>query len=220
MRFIYRLGTYLIGIMVLTFGNALTFNSNLGASAITALTFAMNQVTGITLGLMSFIMFTSYVLLQAILLKKDFKPIQYLQILFAVLFGQFLQVFNSLLQIEINNLMIRFLMVIAGITCVAIGIFLTVTPRLVPLAPDGMTQAVSIKAKIDFGKAKNFVDITCVTLAITLLLLTGNNLNAVGIGTVLSAIFVGRILYLLNRYLKSSIEKVLFPQEECIEEDL
>ena len=210
MKWLYRIGCYLLGIVIIAFGGALTINSDLGASPFNFLSFTVSRVTGVQLSITAFLMFTSYVLIQMLLLKKDFKPIQCLQILFAVIFGHFLGFFTSLIQIETDLLLLRFPMVILGFSCIALGVFLTVTPRLVPLAPDGLTDAVAIKIGSDFGKAKNIMDGTVVMIAIALLLISGTSFAGLGIGTILSALLVGRIIFVLNHFFKRKLEGLLF----------
>jgi len=210
MKWMYRIGSYLLGVVIIAFGGALTINSDLGASPFNFLSFTVSRVTGVQLSITAFLMFTSYVLIQMLLLKKDFKPIQCLQVLFAVIFGHFLGFFTSLIQIETDLLIVRFPMVITGFSCIALGVFLTVTPRLVPLAPDGLTDAVATKIGSDFGKAKNIMDATVVTVAVVLLLVSGTNFAGLGVGTILSALLVGRIIFVLNHFFKKKLERLLF----------
>jgi len=209
-KWFYRIGTYLVGVVIIAFGGALTISSDLGASPFNFLSFTVSRVTGVQLSITAFVMFTSYVVVQVLLLKKDFKPIQCLQVLFAVIFGHFLGFFTTLIQLETDSLMIRFPMVFLGFSCIALGVFLTVTPRLVPLAPDGLTDAVATRIGSDFGKAKNIMDLTVVSIAIVLLLVSQTSFAGLGVGTILSMILVGRFIFVLNHFFKKKLERLLF----------
>jgi len=217
MKFVKRIVIYLAGIVLLALGGVLTIKSNLGASPVSLLPLSISKVSSIELGMAAFLLFTFYVILQIIILKKEFKMIQLLQILFAVLFGNLMNFFNDFIQINADNIYVMSLLCILGFLLTAIGIVFTITAKIVPVAPDGLVQAIGIKAKIDFGKAKIYLDCVIVLLAIVLLLLNNKGLDEVGIGTILSAILVGRIVFWINKNYKQSLEEFMFTTDSLLQ---
>ena len=97
MKSINRIIIYICGIFLLALGGVLAIKSNLGASPVSSLPLSISKVSSISLGTAAAILFTIYVGMQIILLKRDFKMIQLLQIVFAILFGQIMNFFNLII---------------------------------------------------------------------------------------------------------------------------
>ena len=210
MKQLNRLIFYVLGLVSLALASVLAVKSNLGVSPVTSIQFSLTQVTSISLGVSTIILYTIYIALQIIILKKDFKKIQLLQLLFAIFFGQLVNFFNTLININLDSFFARFILCIISFFITAIGVFLTITTNIVPVAPDGLTKAVSMKKNIDFGKAKIYFDCIVVIIAAVILIVFNKSIEGIGIGTLLSAIFVGRIVFFMNKNFKNKIEKVIF----------
>lgn len=210
MKQLNRLICYVLGLLLLALASVLAVKSNLGVSPVTSIQFSLTQVTSISLGVATIILYSIYIALQIIILKKDFKKIQILQFLFAVFFGQLVNFFNTLININLDNFFMRFILCVASFFVTAIGVFLTITANIVPVAPDGLTKAISIKKNIDFGKSKIYFDCIVVAIAAIILILFNRSIQGIGIGTLLSAIFVGRIVFFMNKNFKAKIEKIIF----------
>ena len=210
MKNINRIAIYICGIFLLALGGVLAIKSNLGASPISSLPLSISKVSKISLGKAAAILFTIYVGIQILILKKDFKKIQLLQIVFAILFGQIMNFFNVIFNININNFYSRIFICILSFVITAFGVVFTITANIVPVAPEGLAQAISKKAKISFGKAKIYFDCIMVVLSVIILLFNGKGLDGLGIGTILSALLVGRIVTYINKNLKNKIEYICF----------
>lgn len=210
MKNINRIFIYICGIFLIALGGVLAIKSNLGASPVSSLPLSISKVSSISLGTAATILFSLYVGLQLVILKKDFKLIQLMQIVFAILFGQVMNFFNLIININVDNFYIRILICILSFFISAFGIMFTITANIVPVAPDGLAQAISKKAKINFGKAKVYFDCVVVMLSIMILLGNSKGLDGLGIGTVLSAVLVGRIVEQVNKYFKDRIENICF----------
>lgn len=201
MKFINRLMIYILGIFCIALGGVVAIKSKLGVSPISSLPFSINRVSGISIGVASVVLFCIYVLIQIILLKKDFKKIQLLQVIFAVVFGQAVDVLNSIINVDINSFPIQLLFSFTSVLIIAIGIVLTLKADIVPLAPDGLAKTISTKYNIEFGKVKMRLDCVVVSTSVTLLLVSGKNLEGVGIGTIIAAIMVGKVVHIINKFI-------------------
>ena len=210
MKSINRIIIYICGIFLLALGGVLAIKSNLGASPVSSLPLSISKVSSISLGTAAAILFTIYVGMQIILLKRDFKMIQLLQIVFAILFGQIMNFFNLIININVDSFYIRIFICILSFFITSLGIVFTITADIVPVAPDGLSQAISKKARIDFGKAKIYFDCVIVILSGSILLFNGKGLDGLGIGTILSSLLVGRIVAYINKSLKHKIEYICF----------
>lgn len=210
MKHLKRFVIYICGIFIIALGGILAIKSNLGASPVSSLPLSISRVSRLSLGTATIVLFTFYVLVQIILLRKNFNKVQLLQIVFAILFGQIMNLFNSIINIEVNHFYIKIIICLLSFFITALGVFITITANIVPIAPDGLVQVISLKSGIDFGKAKSYFDCVVVILSITLLLINGKSLEGIGIGTILSAILVGRIVFIINKYFKKALEKIIF----------
>lgn len=121
---------YILGLFLIALGSVLAIKSNLGVSPISSLPFSLTKVSSISLGAASTILFTFYVVVQIIILRKDFKIIQLLQVAFAILFGQLVNFFNTIININIDSYFIIIALFIMSIFVTAIGVFLTITEIL------------------------------------------------------------------------------------------
>lgn len=210
MKNINRIVIYICGIFLLALGGVLAIKSNLGASPISSLPLSISKVSRISLGTAAAILFTIYVGIQILILKRDFKKIQLLQIVFAILFGQIMNFLNLIITININNFYSRIFICILSFFITAFGVVFTITANIVPVAPDGLAQVISKKARIDFGKAKIYFDCIVVILSVSILLVNSKGLDGLGIGTILSALLVGRIVAYINKNFKHKIEYICF----------
>lgn len=212
MKNINRIVIYICGIFLLALGGVLAIKSNLGASPISSLPLSISKVSRISLGTAAAILFTIYVGIQILILKRDFKKIQLLQIVFAILFGQIMNFLNLIITININNFYSRIFICILSFFITAFGVVFTITANIVPVAPDGLAQVISKKARIDFGKAKIYFDCIVVILSVSILLVNSKGLDGLGIGTILSALLVGRIVAYINKNFNHKIEYICFDE--------
>lgn len=201
---------YILGLFLISLGSVLAIKSKLGVSPINSLPFSLTKVSNISLGVASTMLFIFYVIIQIIILKKDFKKIQLLQIIFAILFGQLVNFLNIIIDINLYSYIMRIIVCLMSLFITAIGVFLTITANIVPVAPDGLTNVISIKRNMDFGKTKIYFDCIIVFLSILILIISNKNLEGIGVGTLLSALFVGRIVFFINKNLKEKVERIIF----------
>lgn len=199
---IYRFVSYIVGIVLLSLGSVITIKSGLGVSPITTLPYAITMVTNKSIGMTSAILFSIYVFIQILLLKRDFKQIQFLQILFAILFGQIVNLFNSFIVFSSDKLIVNLPIFLIGVVCTAMGVTLTINANLVPVAPDGLTQVIGKRFNKPFGKMKVYFDATVIIVAIMVLVLSGKAITGIGIGTLISALVTGGLVDRFSNMIK------------------
>ena len=185
---------YLFGMLILALGSVVAIKSSLGVSPITSLPFGINNVTNISIGTASAILYISYVAIQFFILKKDFKKLQLLQIVFAILFGNIVNFFNGIININFNNFLFNLALLLLSFVFTALGVTLTIKANLVPVAPDGLVQALSQKHNVPFGKIKIYFDLIVVILSCSLMLCVKDGIEGIGIGTILSVFTVGKMI--------------------------
>lgn len=106
-----RIPMYFIGLFIMTIGIALSVKSNLGVSPVSSIPYTITCVWGIEMGKATILFHIVLVILQILLLRKNFKPVQLLQVPVGVVFGYFTTFCNYMVSFlpTPENLAIRIL---------------------------------------------------------------------------------------------------------------
>ena len=78
----------------------------------------------------------------------------------------------------------------------ALGVYLCVKSKMVLTPTDGIVNTISEVFHLRFSLAKNAFDISMVLISVLLCLLNHSPFYGIGLGTVFSALLLGRILKL------------------------
>lgn len=199
-----RLLSYFGGLFVMTAGVTLSVISNLGVTPISSIPYTMTVVWGIDLGLATIVFSIAVVLLQIILLRREYHPINLLQIPIGMVFGAFLTLCGDLMGFIPNpdSFVIQFILMIVSTVLVAFGVFLYVPAGFVPLAPEGLLLVVSQVSGKEFSTVKVVSDVTMVIISLVICLAMVGSLGSVGIGTVVAAILVGTEVKWMTKHLR------------------
>ncbi len=206
-----RLIMYFLGLFTMTIGVALSVKSDLGVSPVSSIPYTMTCIWGIEMGKATIIFHCFLVIIQIILLRRNFKIVNLLQIVVGIIFGYFTTFCNwsvSFLPTP-ENLLIRLLMMLISTVIIAFGIFMYLPPSIMPLAGEGAMKAVSDVTGIAFPKVKVGFDISMVVISLISCLLFIHGLGSVGIGTVVAAFLVGTILDVIETHLGAYRDKWL-----------
>lgn len=198
----YRYGYFLFGVILNSFGIALITKADLGTSPISSLPYVLSFAFPITLGGFTFIMNTLFVLGQILLLRGDFQWIQLLQMGVNVVFSSCIDVSMNLMSwLHPEVWWEQLLALLLGCTILALGISIEVAPNVLVVPGEGIVKAISTVTHKRFGSVKIVFDITLVAIAASLSFLFFSQLKGLGIGTVISALIVGKIVNFFNRHL-------------------
>ena len=80
---------YCIALFFMALGVAFSANSDLGISPVNSLPYVISDIVKMQPGTCVTIVFCLYILVQVILLRKEFNPINLTQIIFSTIFGYF-----------------------------------------------------------------------------------------------------------------------------------
>lgn len=196
-----RVPIYFIGLFIMTIGIALSVKSNLGVSPVSSIPYTMTCVWGIEMGKATIIFHVVLVLLQVLILRKDFKSINLLQIAVGIIFGYFTTFCNYCVSYcpTPDSIAIRLVMLLISTVCIAFGIFLYLPANLIPLAGEGAMKAVSDTLHIAFSKVKITFDVSMVVISSIVCLIMIHGLGSVGIGTIIAALLVGMVLEVITK---------------------
>lgn len=157
--FFHRLFVYILGLFVLALGVAFSINSNLGVSPVNSLPYVLSKIAHWDLSLMVTLVFTFYVLLQLLILRKDFKWISVFEIAFSFVFGYFVSLGQLILgDFTIPTYFGQLLMMVISILLIGLGVSMYINARLLPMPMEGLALALSSKSrKIGFSAMKSIV---------------------------------------------------------------
>ena len=200
---------FILGLIINSFGVAFITKSALGTSQISSIPYVLSlKFTNLSFGQTTFIFNMLFILIQLLILKKDFRPIQFLQIAANILFSSFIDVSMTLLSgLNPQTIPLRSLSLLVGCAILAVGISVEVAPDVIKVPGEGIVHAISRVSGMEFGKVKIRFDVTLIIIAIVLSFLFFQRLNGVGLGTIVSAILIGPMISFVNRHLPG-IEKI------------
>lgn len=191
---------FMLGILINSFGIAFITKAALGTSPISSLPYVLSKKFPLTLGQFTFVMNMIFILMQIFLLKKDFQKRQLLQIGVNVIFSAFIDISMDMLEMFAPvGVSEQILSLLTGCVILAAGISIEVAPNVLLVPGEGVVKAISAVSRKQFGTVKVVFDTTLITLSFLLSLLFFHRLNGLGVGTVISALIVGKIVNFCNR---------------------
>lgn len=219
-----RIPMYFVGLFIMTIGIALSVKSNLGVSPVSSIPYTMTCVWEIEMGKATIIFHAALVLIQILILRKRFRPINLLQVVVGIVFGYFTTFCNYLATYlpSTDNMVMRIVLMLVSTVFIAVGIFFYLPADLIPLAGEGVMQAVSDVTKIEFSKVKIGFDCSMVVISVITCLICIHSLGSVGVGTVIAAFLVGFNLGRVNKAFGAKRDKLLgkhtYTEEEVLRE--
>jgi uncharacterized membrane protein YczE len=188
---------YILSLAVLALGITLNTKTRLGVSPIISVPYSISQILGLPLGLTTFAHYLLLILLQKLLLGKDFHPLQYLQILASLVTSLFIQAYDLLLPMP-EPMWARLLTLAVAIVLTGLGASLSLAMDVVPNPADGLAHAVGKRLGRGVGLGKNLIDLVSLVIALILGLCCTRSLLGIGVGTVAAMLLTGRVMALIQ----------------------
>ncbi len=208
MIFNKRVGIYLLGIVVLACGITLNTKTNLGVSPIISVAYCATEIGGVSLGITTFLWYMVMIGMQAILLRRDFKIWQLLQVGVSFLTSWFIGIFDEILPMA-QTMGARVGVLMLAILVTALGMILTVGMKIVPNPADGLANVLGQKMGKDLGFGKNLFDFTSIVISVTVGFSLVGRLVGIGLGTVVTMVLTGRVVAVINRFAEGFCRKIV-----------
>lgn len=200
---IKRYVVLLIGLLIMAFGVAFSIKAALGTSPISSLPYVTSLISGLTVGQTTILLHCSLVVIQILLLRKNYQPIQLLQLLVAVVFGYMTDFAVAMTDfLNPGNYLEEWIFCGIGILLVGIGVACEVIADVIMLAGEGTVAALVQVTEKPFPRLKVFFDCTLVLISIVLSFLFLHRLEAVREGTIAAALLVGPTSKFVRKVLK------------------
>lgn len=218
----YRIITYVLGLVILALGICLNTRTGLGTSPIVSVAYCNSIILDVNFGNATFAVYTSFVVIEMVLhvliwrrAKKQGEQFLLgkslvfdgLQLLVSLIFTRFMNLFAGLIP-DMSGWMadrmvlsytLRIGVLLVAVVLTGVGAAMSLEARIIPNPGDGIVQTISDFNGKKIGTIKNILDITCVTISVCEGLLLRHRLVGVGIGTVIAAIGVGRVVALYRK---------------------
>ncbi len=194
---IKRYALFILSLFISAEGIALTRHAELGVSPISSVANVVSyKLPSLSFGLLLIIWNCLLILGQIIVLRRDFKPVQLLQVPLSVLFGIFVNFgMWSVSFIPAPFYPVKLALVAAGTIVLGFGISLSVTANVIMNSGEAIVKAVSDKYGTNFGRTKIVLDV-CYVAAAVILSLIFFDFKIIGTreGTVIAALTTGLVV--------------------------
>ena len=199
----------LAGLFVNGLGVSFITKAGLGTSPITSIPYTLSLGFTPTVGMFTLVFNIFLIILQVILLRRNFQLQNLLQLPIIALFSFFIDLTMSLLGfMQPETYAMKVVSLIAGCLILGFGVFMEMAANVAMLPGEATVRAVSDVFSTDFGKTKIAFDSSMTVIAAILSFIMFRHLDGVREGTIVAAILVGFIARLFKKYI-GGIEKIL-----------
>ena len=199
----------LVGLFVNGLGVSFITKAGLGTSPITSIPYTLSLGFTPTVGMFTLVFNIFLVILQVILLRRNFQLQNLLQLPIIALFSFFIDLTMSLLGfMQPETYAMKVVSLIVGCLILGFGVFMEMVANVAMLPGEATVRAVSDVFSTDFGKTKIAFDSSMTVIAAILSFIMFKHLDGVREGTIVAAILVGFIARLFKKYI-GRIEKIL-----------
>lgn len=199
----------LVGLFVNGLGVSFITKAGLGTSPITSIPYTLSLGFTPTVGMFTLVFNIFLVILQVILLRRNFQLQNLLQLPIIALFSFFIDLTMSLLGfMQPETYAMKVVSLIVGCLILGFGVFMEMVANVAMLPGEATVRAVSDVFSTDFGKTKIAFDSSMTVIAAIMSFIMFKHLDGVREGTIVAAILVGFVARLFKKYI-GGIEKIL-----------
>ena len=204
---------FLVGLFINALGVSLVTKASLGTSPISSIPYVLSLNFPLTLGNFTIIFSILLILLQILILRKNFKIENILQIPVSIAFGYFIDLtMYMFFWVNPQNYVLKLVALLAGCIVLGFGVYIEVVADVVMLPGESFVRAIVQTMNTNFGTTKIIFDSTMTIIAGVLSVIFFGRLNGVREGTIIAALLVGFIARLFGKHLEF-IKPHLFPED-------
>ena len=192
-----KLILYVVGMNILALGIIFNTLSLLGVGAFSTLPYALSLITQLSFGQANIVFYLIFVLIQ-IILEKQITVKLLFEIPFSFVFGILVDFYQFFLPTLTLTLPMQILILLVGNTFCGLGVFLMIKGDIVLTPVDGLVYSISKVFKHPYSICKNGFDITMILITCLVCLVSHNPIYGIGVGTLFSAFYIGRVICLLE----------------------
>ena len=159
------------------------------------------------------------IVLQLIILRKNFKLEHILQIPVSIIFGYFIDLTMILFSwVNPEAYIMKIVYLLIGCLILGVGVYMEVLADVVMLPGESFVRAIVLTWKTNFGTTKICFDVSMSVIAAVLSFVFAGRLAGVREGTVIAALLVGFIARLIGKKLVF-LKDMIFPESVSAENE-
>lgn len=195
MKYVKKTIALLIGVSIIAFGCSLAIKANLGVSAWDALGLTVSNIIGIKVGDIYFVMNSACILIQILMERKNFRKIEFLQILNVTTVSMLINwfVYDVFPNWDMGNVVVRFIWVVLAYAIIAFGVSIVLESKLIRNPLEGVCLLITEKTGGEIGKFRQRLDILFIAATLILIWISKTPLT-LREGTVICMIVYGPML--------------------------
>ena len=210
---------FLVGLFINSLGVSLVTKANLGTSPISSIPYVLSLNFPFTLGNFTIFFSIFLIVLQLIILRKNFKLEHILQIPVSIIFGYFIDLTMILFSwVNPEAYIMKIVYLLIGCLILGVGVYMEVLADVVMLPGESFVRAIVLTWKTNFGTTKICFDVSMSVIAAVLSFVFAGRLAGVREGTVIAALLVGFIARLIGKKL-AFLKDMIFPESVSAENE-
>lgn len=187
-----KYGVFIFGLFIMATGIALSIRADMGITPISSLPYVVSLGVPLTVGMLTILLHAGFLVIEFLLMPREFAALQLLQLGAAVVFGVFIDLVSlGLVWLVPVSYPEQLLIVVLSCVLLGIGICFEVAPNVLMMASEGMITAAVRRFHVEFGTVKIVLDVSLVVLSIVLSLAMFSTVHGIREGTVIAAVLVG-----------------------------
>jgi len=190
----------LLGLFFMGLGISLVTKSFLGTPPISSIPYVVCHAVPVTFGQLTIAIGILFWLAEILILGKNFKKHQYLEVLVCLFLGIFVDI-GMLVSAPVHPDYYagQVFVLLSGCAVLALGIYVQVAANIILNPGEGVVKAIAGKAGVRFGIVKMVFDTSLVCTAIIISFVLFGNIVGVREGTLISMLLVGYIVLVYSR---------------------
>jgi len=205
--FVRRVVLSLLGNFVLAFGVAMAVKADLGITPVNSIAFVLSKIFPIDHGLLTGVIYASYVLIQLAILRREFRLYNLLQAGVGLLFGGFVFICNHILAFPTPEFYpVRLSFMLVGIIIIGLGIMLYLRANLLPQPAEGLILAIQKKSGWKLHNIKVVFDCSVVVIAAAISLIIIKRIIGIREGTLIAMLGIGKCMGFFTKHLGGKVD--------------
>lgn len=183
-----------LAVIINSFGVVLMLYSGAGISAISSVPFAFSEVLPrLSLGTWTYL-FQGLLVLSLMILRKKFVPQYLFSFVVGFVFGKLLDFYELWIPLLPKGLVMQVIYFVVSYLLICFGIALSNRCKLPIIPTDLFPRELSAITGAAYSKIKIVFDLSCLAVTMLLTLLFLGHLEGLGIGTILAACTMGKVI--------------------------
>lgn len=198
-----------ISMIITAIGASLGLKAAVGVGAWDALSQSISSVLDIKVGTFSMILNISCVLIQLVLLKREFKINHVAQIFVSILSGFVVNfmIYDVYSKFTINSYFVNIVLLLLSVLICAISISVIMAINLISFPLESCCMVIAKRTNKNFGSIRQGVDIISIIIALGVAFIFNDSMT-VREGTVIAMIMFGPMLDLFIKLMRPGLRKL------------